>query len=137
MDRSVWTINNKHFTLILDAKTESGKVSDRKFSPGEDIWTNEIPQLKFEDENTQKEYDNFISDLLMLLSEPNVDQVFIDAKIGEESEYDTSATYEPVIIRKIEDYELILKHGISFFQYFINSIKFQSISRFGFGFGCY
>ena len=52
MDRSVWTINNKHFTLILDAKTESGKVSDRKFSPGEDIWTNEIPQLKFEDENT-------------------------------------------------------------------------------------
>ena len=128
MDRSVWTINNKHFTLILDAKTESGKVSDRKFSPGEDIWTNEIPQLKFEDENTQKEYDNFISDLLMLLSEPNVDQVFIDAKIGEESEYDTSATYEPVII---------LKHCISFFQYFINSIKFQSISRFGFGFGCY
>ena len=104
MDRSVWTINNKHFTLILDAKTESGKVSDRKFSPGEDIWTNEIPQLKFEDENTQKEYDNFISDLLMLLSEPNVDQVFIDAKIGEESEYDTSATYEPVIIRKIEKY---------------------------------
>ena len=53
-----------------------------------------------------KEYDNFISDLLMLLSEPNVDQVFIDAKIGEESEYDTSATYEPVIIRKIEDYEV-------------------------------
>ena len=53
MDRSVWTINNRHFTLILDAKTESGKVSDRKFSPGEDIWTNEIPQLKFEDENTQ------------------------------------------------------------------------------------
>ena len=106
MDRSVWTINNKHFTLILDAKTESGKVSDRKFSPGEDIWTNEIPQLKFEDENTQKEYDNFISDLLMLLSEPNVDQVFIDAKIGEESEYDTSGTYEPVIIRKIEDYEV-------------------------------
>ena len=37
MDRSVLTINNKHFTLILDAKTESGKVSDRKFSPGEDI----------------------------------------------------------------------------------------------------
>ena len=66
----------------------------------------EIPQLKFEDENTQKEYDNFISDLLMLLSEPNVDHVFIDAKIGEESEYDTSATYEPVIIRKIEDYEV-------------------------------
>ena len=26
IDRSVWTINNKHFTLILDAKTESGKV---------------------------------------------------------------------------------------------------------------
>lgn len=42
----------------------------------------------------------------MLLSEPNVDHVFIDAKIGEESEYDTSATYEPVIIRKIEDYEV-------------------------------
>ena len=63
-------------------------------------------KVKFEDENTQKEYDNFISDLLMLLSEPNVDQVFIDAKIGEESEYDTSATYEPVIIRKIEDYEV-------------------------------
>ena len=56
--------------------------------------------------NIIQEYDNFISDLLMLLSEPNVDQVFIDAKIGEESEYDTSATYEPVIIRKIEDYEV-------------------------------
>ena len=56
--------------------------------------------------NIIQEYDNFISDLLMLLSEPNVDHVFIDAKIGEESEYDTSATYEPVIIRKIEDYEV-------------------------------
>ncbi len=41
-------------------KTEHEKISDRKFSQGEDIWTNEIPQLKFEDENTQKEYDNFI-----------------------------------------------------------------------------
>ena len=71
MDRSVWTINNKHFTLILDAKTEHGKISDRKFSPGEDIWTSEIPQLKFEDDNIQKEYDN-----------------------------------EPIIIRKIEDYEV-------------------------------
>ena len=106
MDRSVWTINNKHFTLILDAKTEHGKISDRKFSPGEDIWTSEIPQLKFEDDNIQKEYDNFISDLLMLLSEPSVDQVFIEAKIGEESEYNATSTYEPIIIRKIEYYEV-------------------------------
>lgn len=87
-------------------KQKAEKLVTENSVPGEDIWTNEIPQLKFEDENTQKEYDNFISDLLILLSEPNVDQVFIDAKIGEESEYDTSATYEPVIIRKIEDYEV-------------------------------
>ena len=104
MDRSVWTINNTHFTLILDAKIAGEKLSDRKFSPGEDIWTSEIPQLKFEDSLIQEEYDNFISDLLMLLSEPSVDKVFIDAKIGEESEYNPLSTYEPIIIRKIEDY---------------------------------
>ncbi len=104
MDRSVWTINNTHFTLILDAKIADEKLSDRKFSPGEDIWTSEIPQLKFEDSLIQEEYDNFISDLLMLLSEPSVDKVFIDAKIGEESEYNPLSAYEPIIIRKIEDY---------------------------------
>lgn len=87
-------------------KQNMKKISDRKFSPGEDIWTSEIPQLKFEDDNIQKEYDNFISDLLMLLSEPSVDQVFIEAKIGEESEYNATSTYEPIIIRKIEDYEV-------------------------------
>lgn len=106
MDRSVWTINNKHFTLILDAKTDYKKISDRKFSPGEDMWTSEIPQLKFEDGLIQEEYDNFISDLLMLLSEPSVDEVFITAKIGEESEYNPMSTYEPIIIRKIEDYSV-------------------------------
>lgn len=42
----------------------------------------------------------------MLLSEPSVDQVFIEAKIGEESEYNATSTYEPIIIRKIEDYEV-------------------------------
>lgn len=104
MDRSVWAIHNKYFTLILDGKTEENKVSDRKFSPGEDIWTNEIPQLKFNDENIQEEYNNFISDLLMFLSEPQADKVFLDAKIGEESEYSTKTTYKPIIIRKIEDY---------------------------------
>lgn len=104
MERSVWTIHNKDFTLILDGKIEDENISDQKFSPGEDIWTNEIPQLKFEDEIIQKAYDNFVSDLLMLLSEPTVNQIFIEAKIGEESEYNPPSTYNPLIIRKIEDY---------------------------------
>ncbi len=104
MERSVWTIHNKDFTLILDGKTENGKISNRKFSPGEDIWTNEIPQLKFKDENIQDAYDKFTSDLLMLFSEPGVNEVFINAKIGEESEYNPVSTYNPLIIRKIEEY---------------------------------
>ena len=104
MERNVWTIHNKDFALILDAKIEDKNISDRKFSPGDDIWTNEIPQLKFEDEIIQDTYDKFISDLLMLFSEPGVDEVFINAKIGEESEYNPLSTYNPLIIRKIEEY---------------------------------
>ncbi|WP_299525167.1 hypothetical protein [uncultured Methanobrevibacter sp.] len=111
MDRSVWTINNKHFTLILDAETKNRKINDKKFSLGEDIWTNEIPQLKFNDLTLQEEYNQFISDLLIFLSEPTANQVLIEAKIGEESEYNPISTYEPIIIRKIEDYtvEKIIK----------------------------
>lgn len=111
MDRSLWTINNKHFTLILDAEIKNGKIIDKKFSPGEDLWTNEIPKLKFNESSVQKEYEQFISDLLLFLSEPTVNQVLIEAKIGEESEYNPMSIHEPIIIRKIENYtvEKIIK----------------------------
>ena len=51
MERAVWIILNKHFSLTLDGEMADGKVIDKKFSPGEDIWTNELPRLGFSDEN--------------------------------------------------------------------------------------
>lgn len=106
MERAVWIILNNNFSLTLDSEIKDGKVVDKRFSPGNDLWTTEIPQLRFSDENIQNDYNDFVFDIVALFAEPSVDKVFIDAKIGEESEYDTSATYEPVIIRKIEDYEV-------------------------------
>ena len=104
MERAVWIILNKNFSLTLDGEIKDGKVVDKKFSPGEDIWTNEIPRLGFSDENAQKDYDEFTSDIFTLFSEPGVDEVFIDAKIGEESEYVNSKN--PWLIRKIEEYSV-------------------------------
>lgn len=104
MERAVWIILNKNFSLTLDGEIKDGKVVDKKFSPGEDIWTNEIPRLDFSDENAQKDYDEFTSDIFTLFSEPGVDEVFIDAKIGEESEYVNAKN--PLLIRKIEEYSV-------------------------------
>ena len=102
MQRAVWIILNKNFSITLDGEIKNNKVADKKFSPGEDIWTNELPRLGFSDENIQKEYDDYIEDILTLFSEPGANNVFIDAKIGEESEYINSKT--PLLIRKIEEY---------------------------------
>ena len=104
MERAVWIILNKNFSFFFDGEIKDGKVVDKKFSPGEDIWTNEIPRLGFSDENAQKDYDEFTSDIFTLFSEPGVDEVFIDAKIGEESEYVNAKN--PLLIRKIEEYSV-------------------------------
>ena len=104
MKRGVWLILNGTFTLTLDCEIAEEKLVDKKFSPGSDLWTEELPQLVFNDEKTQEEYDNFINDILRLFTEPSVNQIFIDAKIGEESEY-IFAT-KTLIIRKIEEYEV-------------------------------
>ena len=104
MERAVWIILNKNFSLTLDGEIKNNKLIDKKFSPGEDIWTSELPRLGFSDEKVQKDYDAFISDILTLFTEPDVDKVFIDAKIGEESEYINAKT--PLVIRKIEEYSV-------------------------------
>ncbi len=104
MERAVWIILNKNFSLTLDGEILDDKVVDKKFSPGEDLWTSELPRLGFSDENVQKDYDEFISDILTLFSEPSVNEVFINAKIGEESEYVNAKS--PLVIRKIEEYSV-------------------------------
>jgi len=104
MERAVWIILNKNFSLTLDGEMKDGKVIDKKFSPGNDIWTNELPRLGFSDENVQKDYENFISDIIMFFTETDADKVFIEAKIGEESEYINSKN--PLLIRKIEEYSV-------------------------------
>lgn len=104
MERAVWIILNKNFSLTLDGEIGDEKVVDKKFSPGEDIWTDELPRLGFSDENIQKDYDEFLADILALFAEPGADEVFIKAKLGEESEYVYSKT--PLLIRKIEEYEV-------------------------------
>ncbi|WP_407423419.1 hypothetical protein [Methanobrevibacter sp.] len=104
MERAVWIILNKDFTLTLDGEINNERLVDKKFSPGEDIWTEEIPRLGFSDENVQKDYDDFIGDIITLFTEPEVDKVFINAKIGEESEYVNAKT--PLLIRKIEEYSV-------------------------------
>lgn len=104
MERSVWIILNRNFSLTLDGEIKDGKVRDKKFSPGNDIWTDEIPRLGFSDENVQNDYDEFVSDILLLFAESGADKVFIDAKIGEESEYVNAKS--PLLIRKIEEYSV-------------------------------
>ena len=104
MERAVWIILNKNFSLTLDGEIKDKKVIDKKFSPGSDIWTDELPRLGFSDENVQKDYDDFLSDIFTLFSEPTVDEVFIDANIGEESEYLNCRN--PLVIRKIEEYSV-------------------------------
>lgn len=104
MDRCVWTISNENFEIIIDGEVQETEIIDKKYSIGEDIWTIAIPQLKFSDESVQREYDDFVRDLITLFSEPTFNHILIDAKIGEESEYDASCVSNPLIIRKIEDY---------------------------------
>ena len=104
MERSVWIILNKNFSITIDGEIKNNKVEDKKFSPGSDIWTNELPRLGFSDEKVQKDYNNFITDIITLFDEPSINEVLIDAKIGEESEYINCKT--PLIIRKIEEYSV-------------------------------
>ena len=104
MERAVWIILNKNFSLTLDGEIKDNKVTDKKFSPGNDIWTHELPRLGFSDEQVQKDYNDFINDILNLFSESGVDKVFIDAKLGEESEYINAKS--PLVIRKIEEYSV-------------------------------
>lgn len=104
MDRAVWIILNKNFSLTLDGEIKDGKICDKKFSPGSDIWTEEIPRLGFSDEKVQNDYEEFISDIETLFGEESVDEVFINAKLGEESEYLNSKS--PLVIRKIEEYSV-------------------------------
>ncbi|WP_405304149.1 hypothetical protein [Methanobrevibacter sp.] len=104
MDRAVWIILNKDFSLTLDGEIKNEKLTDKKFSPGEDIWTEELPRLGFSNEEIQKDYDDFIGDIITLFTEPLVDKVFINAKIGEESEYVNGKS--PLLIRKIEEYSV-------------------------------
>ncbi|WP_405306723.1 hypothetical protein [Methanobrevibacter sp.] len=104
MERAVWIILNENFSITLDGEIENDKVVDKKFSPGSDIWTNELPRLGFSDEHVQNDYDEFISDILTLFSEPSVNEVFVNAKIGEESEYLNCK--KPLVIRKIEEYSV-------------------------------
>lgn len=106
MNRCVWIILNKNFEMMLDGEICENKLQDKKFSPGADMWTEELPLLKIADEKIQKEYDEFRNDILTLFLEPQVNEVFINAKIGEESEYDNEAISTPLIIRKIEEYEV-------------------------------
>lgn len=101
MDRCVWVILNENFEMLLDGQIREKKVVDKKFSPGSDLWTNELPQLKIKDEKVQREYDEFRNDILTFFLEPQADEVLINAKIGEESEY-----LEKIIIRKIEEYSV-------------------------------
>ncbi len=104
MDRAVWIILNKNFSLTLDSEIKDNEICDKKFSPGHDIWTEELPRLGFSDEKVQNDYEEFISDIKSLFEEPSVNEVFIKAKIGEESEYLNSKN--PLIIRKIEEYSV-------------------------------
>ncbi|WP_405291748.1 hypothetical protein [Methanobrevibacter sp.] len=104
MERAVWIILNKNFSLTLDSEIKDGEICDKKFSPGNDIWTEEIPRLGFSDEKVQNDYEKFISDIEALFNESSVNEVFINAKIGEESEYINAET--PLVIRKIEEYDV-------------------------------
>ncbi|MBR0271620.1 MAG: hypothetical protein IJQ68_06495 [Methanobrevibacter sp.] len=101
MNRCVWIILNENFEMMLDAEILNEKIVDKKFSPGSDIWTNELPELRIRDEKVQKEYDEFRGNILTFFLEPQADKILIDAKIGEESEY-----LEKIIIRKIEEYDV-------------------------------
>lgn len=104
MERAVWIILNKNFSMTLDSEIKENKITDKKFSPGSDIWTSELPRLGFSDENVQKDYNEFLDDVLTLFAEPGVNSVFIETKIGEESEYVNAKN--PLLIRKIEEYDV-------------------------------
>jgi hypothetical protein len=104
MERAVWIILNRNFSLTMDGEIKNDELADMKFSPGHDIWTDELPRLGFSDENIQKDYDEFLDDIKSLFAEPDCDEVFINAKIGEESEYIKAKS--PLLVRKIEEYSV-------------------------------
>lgn len=104
MERAVWIILNEYFSLTLDGEIDDNQVVDKKFSPGNDIWTNELPRLGFSDEKVQKDYDNFLKDIFSFFAEAQANEVLIDAKLGEESEYINCE--KPLVIRKIEEYSV-------------------------------
>ena len=106
MNRCVWIILNRNFEMMLDGAICEGKITDKKFSPGADVWTEELPRLRINDEKIQKEYNEFRKDILTFFLEPEAEKVLIDAKIGEESEYDNFSISAPLIIRKIEEYDV-------------------------------
>ena len=68
MERAVWIILNNNFSLTLDSEIKDGKVVDKRFSPGNDLWTTEIPQLRFSDENIQNDYNDFVFDIVALFA---------------------------------------------------------------------
>lgn len=104
MERAVWIILNEYFSLTLDGEIDDNRVVDKKFSPGNDIWTNELPRLGFSDEKVQKDYDDFLKDIFSFFAELQANEVLIDAKLGEESEYINCE--KPLVIRKIEEYSV-------------------------------
>ena len=106
MQKTVWIILNPNFSLTLDGEILNNKVTDKKFSVGSDLWTNELPELKFSNKKLQKDYDNFIKDIIIFFSENRSNEVFINAKLGEESEYDNNLITNHLIIRKIEEYDV-------------------------------
>ena len=54
MNRCVWIILNKNFEMMLDGENDENQLKDKKFSPGRDIWTEELPLLRIGDEQIQK-----------------------------------------------------------------------------------
>ena len=112
MERAVWIILNNNFSLTLDSEIKNGKIERKPVKSLEfgvdgsynvdyaSINANGVKSPN--NDSFQKDYDIFISDIMTLFTEPSVDTVFIDAKLGEESEYVNSK--EPLVIRKIEEY---------------------------------
>ena len=80
---------------LLSPDFEIATLIKPQFEAGKEDVGNGI----IKDEKVQKEYDEFREDILTFFLEPQADEVLINAKIGEESEY-----REKIIIRKIEEY---------------------------------
>ena len=68
------------------------------------LQVSEVLDLLYMLRDIQNDYNDFVFDIVALFAEPSVDKVFIDAKIGEESEYVNAKN--PLVIRKIEEYSV-------------------------------